>query len=445
MNEHEGSRKMHDDAAELVGPKDYFAVGEPAEHAHGVLYQAEWETEHDGTAVAARLHARALAAQGIPVLLKSFTGMVVNTDGVPEPVFAAGLPEAVRAEVGKLPQTSIQTLSVIVRHLVVSRQSALENYLMPRHVLHSDPEALMVMRRAMYESTITYTVWERDRIAQGIAAQLARCGQNWVPCRQNAMMLIASGVPADKVYIVPHPYEPTDPICKLIGRRPYEDRRFYAIGRWEPRKGLHELIGAFMQAFRPGDSARLTIKTSGGKWKGYPSPDESVAQWLKTYDYWTPEKLAEQVTVDVRRYPRSKILKLHFDNNVYVLPSHGEAWALPAFEAKLAGNRLIHVPYGGTADYCDTEDVSVPFGMEPVHPSYGWGADAEWASFTVDALAAALQKTGAPSAFSRPSYYERIFGFDAVGRQMATLILQLLDRVDPKAAGWLHERAAGRP
>jgi hypothetical protein len=33
-----------------------------------------------------------------------------------------------------------------------------------------------------------------------------------------------------------------------------------------------------------------------------------------------------------------------------------------------------------------------------------------------------------------------VFGFDAVGRQMADLIIGQLDRVDPKAAAWLRER-----
>ena len=424
-----------------IPARDYFGPGQVATHDYGVMYQAEWETPWDGTAVAARLHARALAAQGVPVLLRSFSGVVVNEDGVAESVFATGLPDSVKTEVGTLPDTSIGTLAIILRHLVVRGQGALENYLMPRHVLHTDPEILLGLRRAVYDSTITYTVWERDRVAPGVAALLARCGQTWVPCRQNAAMLIRSGVPAEKVYIVPHPYEPSDPICRLTARRPQQGRRFYTIGRWEPRKGLHELVGAFMQAFRPGDDATLTIKTSAGKWLGYPPPDESIAGWLKQYDYWkNPETLAQHLKVDTRRYPRSKILKLHFDSNVYVSASRGEAWALPAFEAKLAGNRVVHVPYGGTAEFCEPEDVAVPFSMEAVHPSYGWEPDAQWASFTSDALANALRKVTAPSEYVRPSHYERVFGFDAVGRQMADLIVGQLDRVDPRAAAWLRAR-----
>lgn len=421
---------------------EYFAPGEPAEHPYGVLYQAEWETEWDGTAVAARMHARALAAQGLPVLLKSFSGKVVNADGVPEPVFMAGLPEAVKAEVGTLNETSIDTLAVLIRHMVVRSAPVLEGYLMPRHVVHTDPTRLLNMRRKLLDATIAYTVWERDRVSPGIVEQLSQLGQLWVPCSHNAAMLVRCGVPAEKVQVVPHPYEPTDALCKLTARRPYKERRFYAIGRWEPRKGFHELIGAFMQAFAPGDAATLMIKTGSGVWKGYPSPDESVEQWLRVFSgKWTREKLIEHLTIDTRRYPRGKIVQIHFQNNIYVLSSHGEAFALPARDAKIAGNRLVHVPYGGSADYCETEDIPVPFTMEPDHPSYGWERGAEWAGFTVDALAHALTKATPPAAFARPAHYERVFGFDAVGRQMARLVLGVAEQVDKKAWRYLKGTA----
>ncbi len=417
---------------------NYWGPGKDAEYEYGALYQAEWETPWDGTAVAARAHARALNAQGIPVLLKSFSGVVVNSEGVPEPVFAVGIPDAVRAEVGGLPEASIRTLAIMVKHMVVRGQGALDGYLMPRHVVHADAEVLLGLRRAIYQSTITYTVWERDRVAPGVASLLGRCGQAWVPCSQNAAALVRSGVPGEKVRVVPHPYDPNDPICRLTERKPMLGKRFYAIGRWEPRKGFHELIGAFMQAFRPGEDARLTIKTSPGTWKGYPGPEESIAAWAKRFDFWNARTIADHIEIDARRYPRSRVLKLHFDHNIYVSSSHGEAFGLPAFEAKLAGNRLVHVPFGGTADFCDTEDVAVSFDMESVPRIYGWEPDAQWASVDVNALAAALVKVRAPDAFVRPSHYERVFGFDAVGRKMADLILEQLDTVDPKAAAWLR-------
>jgi len=81
-------------------PKDTDAEfapgGKPAAHRFAVMYQGEYETPWDGTAVAVRLHARALAAVGIPVFLKSFTGSVIDEHGGVGSVHIGGLPADVR-------------------------------------------------------------------------------------------------------------------------------------------------------------------------------------------------------------------------------------------------------------------------------------------------------------------------------------------------------------
>ena len=78
--------------------QNHFLPGTDAEHPFGVLYQGEYETEHDGTARAVRLHARALAATGLPVLIKSFSHSIVSADGVVEPVHNVGLSDRVVTE-----------------------------------------------------------------------------------------------------------------------------------------------------------------------------------------------------------------------------------------------------------------------------------------------------------------------------------------------------------
>ena len=95
-------------------PENYAAPSTKAEHAHGVLYQGEFETVSDGTAQAVRLHARALADTGIPVLLRSFSSTVVNADGVAEPVHLVGLPPEVDTEVGPLTKTSIAETRTLI-------------------------------------------------------------------------------------------------------------------------------------------------------------------------------------------------------------------------------------------------------------------------------------------------------------------------------------------
>lgn len=414
-----------------------FAVGEAAQHEYGVMYQGEWETLWDGTATAVRLHARALEGAGIPVLLKSFSGMVVNRDGIPQPAFVAGIPKLVRDEVGKLDQSSIATFGAVIKHVVVHDAEQLRQLIVPRHAVHADAEIMMALRKAVYDSTALYSVWERDRLDPAVADVMRRCGQCWVPCGQNRKMLIDSGVTKDRVHVVPHPFDPDNVMCQLTRRNPAAQqgrKNFYSIGRWEPRKGYDKLIEAFMIAYGTDDSATLTIKHSGNQWKGYPSPAQVLADVSKRYGAIP----VHRVKLIGERIPRKDVVKLHFDSNIYVCSSHGEAWCLPAFEAKVAGNAMVHVPYGGTADFAGEGDHKIDFRMGPVHPSYGWPSGTEWADYAVEDLASALWGAHPPRSYEREPWFEQAFSMEAVGKQMRELIIQLVQGVDKKAAASLR-------
>lgn len=415
-----------------VKGKPYSAPGVSATHESGVLYQGEFETVSDGTAQAVRLHARALAAAGVPVLLRSFSNVVVNSDGVAEPVHLVGLPPEVDAEVGALTKTSISKPKPVIRHMVIRSAEHLRQAIVPRGAV-ADPGDLAAqirMRDGIYGNTIVYSVWERDRVDDATVRQLARVGQCWVPCVQNAEMLVASGVPQEKVHVVPHPYSPDDQIHMCRKRNPGthgEWKRFYSIGRWEPRKGFVELIRSFLHGFGPRDKASLTIKYSGtGEWIGYPKAatvlEELFDQDREMHGEWTLPLIRQRVRIEGGRVPRSQIIGYHLRNNIYVSSSHGEAWNLSAFDAKIAGNRVVHVPYGGTRDYCSIGDVKVEYRMAPVHSSYKWEADAQWASYGTGELTAALRKADSPASFDADERLMSDFSLDAVGRRMRLLI-----------------------
>lgn len=429
-----------DDAAPQVAP------GEAAKHPFAILYQGPWETLFDGTCVAVRRHARALSSTGVPVLLQSFTNMVINDHGMAEPS-QGSIKQGVLDEVFSLTKTSAAKLIPRIKHMVVRDASHLTTAIIPRYVTmdaFSCPKEAIEARQGLFASTIMYTVWERDRIGQDIARQLSRCGQIWVPCEQNARMLVDSGVPDEKVFVVPHPFDPDADICKLVRRPSVKSKRFYAIGGWEPRKGFDLLLHAFVKAFCPGDDVHLTIKYNGGKWDNYPTPEEAVQNALSTEwaaeHGWSMNTLANHLHMWEGREPADKILKLHFDNNIYVSPGHGEAWCLPAFDAKCAGNRMVHVAYGGTAEFCDCSDVGVKFELGEVHPSYSWEPGAQWANYHVFDLATAMRKVEAPRCYARSPDFEDKFNMKVVGQEMLRLALQVAKTV-PKAHDYLREQA----
>lgn len=418
----------------------YFAPAsvDPSERHYkaAVLYQGEYETLWDGTAVAVRAHARALHQAGIPVFLKSFTGTVTDEHGAIQPRHSAGLPPQVEREVGALELTRARAYFPTIKHLVVRDAEHLKRVVIPHGVVAGEIEEQAKLRQAIFNATIVYSVWERDRIDPGIVKTLNRVAECWVPSLSNAHMLKYEGVDPEKIFVVPHPYDPADPILKLRRRRPDAAwKKFYSIGRWEPRKGYVKLINAFLTTFKPTDNAILTIKYTGGKWPDYPTPEEAI---VRSYsdpkiceNGWTFSKIKERVKLIEGRFPRAAILELHYRNNIYVSSSHGEAWNLPAFEAALAGNNVCYVPSGGVEDYLGNGHSVVAQGdIEPVPKSYGWEADACWMRFTERALGSALERSFPPlHTHDRPdSIALDRFTLDAIGKLMRHRVLEVAQK-----------------
>jgi glycosyltransferase involved in cell wall biosynthesis len=428
------------DASGITKDTHFCAPGRASRYRYGVEYRGNHETVHDGTNVAVRRHARALAEAGMPVLLTSPTGHVI-VDGISRPTWEVGLPAAVEHEVGGLRRSEMSERTVRIVHAVVKSAEALQALVLPRSVSEADPElADYVLHR-----TVLYTVWERDRISDDVARVMQSVGECWVPCQQNAEMLRSCGV--SNVFVVPHPFDPSDPLEKMRRRIPSyrpqggDTRRFYTIGAWQPRKAQHELLGAWLEAFGPEEDATLTIKTHG-RWPGYPDPETSIQHWMQHPAVrargWHPDLVRHKVRIVDDHLTNDGIRRLHFDNNIYLACSHGEAWCLPAFDAKQAGNRLVHVGYGGTADFASEDDISVPYELEPVHESYAWEDGAQWASVDHHQLVAALRRAQPPDDYASSALDDR-FRIDQVGELMRRRILSLLVD-DDDARDYLEQR-----
>ncbi len=414
----------------------HFMGGTDAEHEWGVQYQGPFESATDGSARAVRLHARALAEAGMPVLLQSFTNSFVGPDGVR--LGAEAMAESVKKETHELRHRSIRDLRVRVKHMVVSSAESLRAHVIPASVaIEQDIERGMALRSAIYRTTILYSVWERTTLDRNIASVMARMGECWVPCRQNQRLLREHGI--ERVEVIPHPFDPKSDMAKLTGRHIGADRasgppraitkRFYAIGLWQPRKHFHETIGGFLRAFVPGDAAMLTIKHKETRLPGYPTPRESVELWLadeavKAHG-WNAEKLAQHLWLPSGNWSESEILKLHFDSNIYVCASRGEAFCLPAFDAKVAGNAMILTGFGGAVDFAAPSDALIPYEMEPVPEVYGWEPEAKWAVASVMSITRAMQMVEPPQTYARHPGLEN-FTLEAVGKKMRERIEHMM-------------------
>jgi hypothetical protein len=374
------------DLADLPPPD-----GRAAEHTVGVGYYAPWEDPFDGFAEHSRRNALALATTGVPVQLRSINpGGQLPFDGAGNFVLSKAR-RRVAKRMESLLLTTVTQYGVQVYQLV-GRAADFQNV-----VTHGqmDPEALRTINRY----TVIYTVFERGKVSEHFVAPLKRAGQVWVACQQNAEVLVAAGLSPGHVRIVPMPYFDDDPLLKLNERKRLPGvPRFYHIGKWEPRKQHHRIIGAFMLAFKPSE-ARMWIKTSSHapKMGDYPrSPAESVHRWLEhnriLWNGWTVENVNRSIYFIQEAITEERIRELHRLGDVYVTLSQGEGFDMPAFDAKLAGNLMVYTPSGGPRDFHGERDVLVPStGQVEAHPFYGWEKGATYLDYDLDAAAKAMR------------------------------------------------------
>lgn len=405
--------------------QSYVAPGRKAQLEWCIAYHAYWKNEADGMARHAREQIKALASTGLPVRLQTLSQQVVlNEELAPEV-----------QELSYLEGISSTSTAIAIKHVVFNRSDWLRELICPSGIRNSLSRDVV---DRVSKSTIIYTSWERDKIHSQLVELLNEVGQVWVPCEANSEAFRLSGVRPSLLRVVPCPYDPSEHVVAAPrgSDKVPEGRRFYHIGKWEPRKNQHRLLGAFLLAFTPKDKASLLIKTSafGQEWGGYPPLEESLRFWLDDERVrqrgWHEAQVDRLVRIVSQKIPVEELQKLHQRNNIYVSSGLGEAWDLPAFDAKLAGNRLVYVGYGGPEDYAESADVEVKWDeFTDVHPGYSWEREAQWAKVSVEALSEALIRAEPPKERLVPRTYCQRYGTASVGQLMQRYIRELAEEL----------------
>lgn len=331
-----------------------------------VVFSATWHRLEVGWDVAVRAFARAMHKNGIDVRLY--------------PIVVSRVPE-VDAEVGHL-SVPLKRWEVFVQSSSFARAEMLRGIIWN---LARQPG-----RRVLY------TMFERQSFDPAIAPLLRPLDAVWVPCSANRDALHAAGI--ENAVAFPVPYFDDDPLLALP--RPTQARIFYWMGNWSPRKAPENLVRAFLRAFSPAD-AELRLKT--GPWRfhrGFPEPEQVIASEFLLPEVrargWTEKNWHDSIRIDRRSLTRAEVVStVHAHGDVYVSASRGEGYDLPAYEAKLAGRRVITTDSGGPRDFLGDNDILIPAtGQVPVHRDYvrlfGWETHATYADYPLDALVAAF-------------------------------------------------------
>lgn len=359
-----------------------------------LLFETLWYDPADGWAIFSRQHARALLDRGHNLRMQSWAPLLRGSHDpyelgrmsreelervvVPEGQLHAMIDPAVLAEIGgpgniykRGDPFGFYLFSTALGGpmLVEGPLNMLCNYPRPRALL---------------------TMFERTRVVPETAEQLRELDGVAVLCTKNADELHRHGV---KAAVIPPCYRDDDPIMKVRrykSRNVHAPTKFYWIGRNEPRKAMDNVIRAYLRAFGAGAVfATLTLKMSPIKWSGdVLSPEDVVEQELGHRDL-----VRAGITVVEGRLTRAEMAALHASHHVYVSASRGEGWDLPAFEAKLVGNRVVSTDCGGARDFLQPEDGDVLIGATgevPAHERYWWGPGAAYIDYDLKDVSGAM-------------------------------------------------------
>lgn len=235
--------------------------------------------------------------------------------------------------------------------------------------------------RLLGRRKINLFVCEADRVSELWADALAR-GTDLVvvPSRFSRQALLASGLAAEKIAVVPYGYDPPrrdSPQHDPDGEgdrdpgddgdpRPSRPFTFLAVMAPHWRKGPRELLAAFRSAFqgsrdRDGD-VLLRIKTTydpgaSRRRKAFEIP--SWAALLRETGFGHSDD--PRVEIDVETLADHEMGRLYAAADVVVQPSWGESFGLATLEAMAAGLAVITTDWSGHLDFVPRTDDLLPF------------------------------------------------------------------------------------
>jgi glycosyltransferase involved in cell wall biosynthesis len=198
--------------------------------------------------------------------------------------------------------------------------------------------------RPDFRVNIARTTFETDRIPDFWVPELNRFHELWVQCSFNLASFRNSGVRVPLV-LMPNFFDvgQYDPDGDRLALPAAEKFLFLSVFDMQQRKGYDVLLQAFLNEFTPEDSVALVIKIRG----------ESDAEKLEKIIGQHPKARKDKPPVYIinQMLTVQELMSLYRTCDAFVLPTRGEGWGRPFFEAMLMELPVIGTDWSGQTEY----------------------------------------------------------------------------------------------
>lgn len=194
-------------------------------------------------------------------------------------------------------------------------------------------------------SLVVIQPWEFGMLPKAWVDASANVDEFWVPSPIVRAMYVNSGIPAEKVRVVPNGVDTRKfrPDVRPLALATKKKFKFLFVGGTIFRKGPDILLEAFLNAFTAADDVCLVIKDFGGDSFYHGQTAETAIRTLQQ-KAGAPEILYLKEELSSEEMP-----SLYTACDCLVLPYRGEGFGMPVLEAMSCGLPVI-VTAGGATD-----------------------------------------------------------------------------------------------
>lgn len=189
--------------------------------------------------------------------------------------------------------------------------------------------------------------WEHDVLLEPLYKIFLEADEIWTPSEYCKKSYINSGLPAEKINVIPNGINPDvfKPDGELLSLDTDKRFKLLYLGGTIHRKGIDILLRAYRKAFRKDDDICLVIKDFGSDTFYQNQTAISLIAEMQL-DEDAPEILHLTETM-----PEEDIAALYRSCNLFVSPYRGEGFSLPTLEAMACGLPVVVTRGGATDDF----------------------------------------------------------------------------------------------
>jgi glycosyltransferase involved in cell wall biosynthesis len=226
-------------------------------------------------------------------------------------------------------------------------------------MIHDLPINFGMFSNQTFIKRIGLTIFETDRIPDLWKPYLNLVDEIWVPSEFNIKTFSLSGVPNEKLILMPYGIDTTAlKTNQGIYCFPPEVNsfKFLYVCAFDYRKGLDLLVSSYCKEFSSNDDITLILKLYIPQWQR----EVNVIQYLRSL---VPNrKNNPHIFLIVDSASRAELLSLYSSADCYISTDRANGWGMPVMEMMALGKPTMSINWSGSTQFMNSENS---FLLEP--------------------------------------------------------------------------------